>query len=140
MRFGLLAASLLTALLSSACFLGGSGAQPTAAPPAPVATTAPSPVPTKPVVVASPTPPAATATATSEPELTMVWVGNTDGQGVYLRASPAMEDRVKAYADRTPLTIIDVDVDGEGMKWHHVRAPDGEEGFVPVQYTVTTEP
>jgi hypothetical protein len=80
-------------------------------------------------------------TATSEPaELTMVWVGNTDGQGVFIRRTPAMADRIRAYPDRTPLTIIDVDVDGEGMKWHHVKAPDGVEGYVPVQFTVTTEP
>jgi hypothetical protein len=51
-----------------------------------------------------------------------------------------MDDRAQAYADGTPLTIIGDDVDGEGVKWHHVKAPDGTEGYVPVQYTVTTEP
>ncbi len=70
----------------------------------------------------------------------MVWVGNTDGEGVFLRKTPAMADRLRAYADKTALRIIDVDVDGDGVKWHHVRAPDGQEGYVPVQYTVTEEP
>jgi hypothetical protein len=89
--------------------------------------------------VASPSP-VAKPTATPEAELTRVWVGNTDGEGVFIRRTPAMADRIRAYPDRTPLVIIDVDVDAEGMKWHHVRAPDGLEGYVPVQYTVTTEP
>jgi hypothetical protein len=126
-------------LFSSACVFGGS-AQPTAAPqPTVVVTTAPSPVPTKPAVAASPSP-VAKPTPTSEPELTTVWVGNTDGEGVYIRRTPVLADRVRAYPDRTPLTIIDVDVDADGIKWHHVKAPDGLVGYVPVQYTVTTEP
>jgi len=69
-----------------------------------------------------------------------VWVGNTDGEGVYLRKTPAMADRIKAYPDKTLLVIIGADEDGDGQSWHHVRAPDGDEGYVPVQYTVTTEP
>jgi hypothetical protein len=138
--FRLLGLAALSALINCACFLGGSPAQPTTVPqPVLVASPAPSPVPTKPAVAASPSP-VAKPTPTPEPELTTVWVGNTDGEGVYIRGTPAMADRVRAYPDRTPLTIIDVDVDAEGMKWHHVRAPDGLEGYVPVQYTVTTEP
>jgi hypothetical protein len=124
-------------LLTVGC--SGGGSPPTPEPVAAV-TTVSSPVPTKPSAVASPSP-VAKPTATPEAhELSTVWVGNTDGEGVYLRKSPALADRLSAYPDKTPLTIIDVDVDGEGMQWHHVRAPDGQEGFVPVQYTVTTEP
>jgi hypothetical protein len=142
----LLSVGLVSALLGSACFFGG-GAQPTPAPPpAVVATSSPSAAPPpKPAASPSPSPtaaaaPAAKPTSTTEGELSRVWVGNTDGEGVYLRNSPAMADRAKAYPDGTVLIIVDVDVDGEGMKWHHVRAPDGQVGYVPVQYTVTTEP
>ena len=125
-------------LLSAACF--GGNTQPTPEPVAAV-TTVSSPVPTKPAAVAASPSPVAKPTATSAPaELTMVWVGNTDGEGVYLRETPSMDDRLRAYPDKTPLEIIDVDVDAEGQTWHHVRAPDGLEGYVPVMYTVTTEP
>ncbi len=147
MRYRLLLfVGLVVAVFGSACFFGG-GAQPTPAPPpAVVATSSPSAAPPpKPSAVASPSPtaaapPAPQPTAAAETELSRVWVGNTDGEGVYLRNSPAMADRAKAYPDGTVLIIVDVDVDGEGMKWHHVRAPDGQVGYVPVQYTVTTEP
>jgi Bacterial SH3 domain len=69
-----------------------------------------------------------------------VFVGNTDGEGVYVRNTPAMSDRVRAYPDGTPLEIVGPDTEGEGMSWHHVRAPDGVEGYVPVQYTVVAGP
>ncbi len=140
MRYRLLWLAVLTALFNSACSLLPGQAQPTPVPTAPtVATTPPSPVPPKPSAAPSPSP-VAKPTATPEPELTTVWVGNTDSQGVFLRRTPSMADRLRAYPDRTPLTIIDVDVDAEGMQWHHVRAPDGQEGYVPVTFTVTTEP
>jgi hypothetical protein len=136
-RYLLLTAALASALVASACF--GGAASPTAeAPTAPPAAVT-SPVPAKPAAVPSPSP-VAKPTATPEPAVETVWVGNTDGEGVFVRNSPAMADRKKAYPDNTPLTIIGPDVDGEGQSWHHVRAPDGVEGYVPVQYTVTTQP
>jgi hypothetical protein len=51
-----------------------------------------------------------------------------------------MADRVRAYPDNTPLTIIGDDVDGDGQRWKHVRTPDGLEGYVPAMYTVDTPP
>ncbi len=51
-----------------------------------------------------------------------------------------MADQIRAYADGTALTIIGPDVEGEGMQWRHVRAPDGTEGYVPAQYTVSSPP
>lgn len=67
-------------------------------------------------------------------------MGNTDGEGVYLRKTPAMEDRVQAYPDGTALTIIGDDVDGDGQRWHHVKTPDGLEGYVPSMYTTDAPP
>jgi hypothetical protein len=64
-----------------------------------------------------------------------VYVGNTDGEGVYIRNSPSMDDKNKAYADGTALTIIGDDVSGDGQTWKHVKTPDGTEGYVPSQYT-----
>jgi hypothetical protein len=51
-----------------------------------------------------------------------------------------MADRVRAYPDTTPLELIGEDVFGDGQRWHHVKAPDGLEGYVPVIYTVETPP
>jgi hypothetical protein len=133
-------ACVLGAVVSSACF--GGAAAPTPGPTsAPTAAPVVSPVPTKPAVVASPSPVAKpTATTAAAAAVEKVWVGNTDGEGVFVRKTPVMADRVKAYPDKTVLTIVGEDVDGDGQKWHHVRTPDGVDGYVPVQYTVTTEP
>jgi hypothetical protein len=136
----------LGALVSSACgMLPGSQPGPTPGPPtSPSAAAAASAVSIKPAGSGSPSaspiakPIAASTTAAAAVD--KVWVGNTDGEGVYVRKTPVMADRIKAYPDKTQLTIIGADVDGDGQKWHNVRAPDGVEGYVPVQYTVTTEP
>lgn len=64
-----------------------------------------------------------------------MYVGNTDGEGVFIRNTPVMADRNTAYPDGTALTIIGDDVDGDGQHWKHVRAPDGTEGYVPAMYT-----
>jgi hypothetical protein len=61
-------------------------------------------------------------------------VANTDGQGVYLRRTPNMSDRLKAYPDGTKLNIVGSDVEAGGVHWRHVTAPDGTEGYVPADY------
>lgn len=63
-------------------------------------------------------------------------VGNTGGDGVYLRRTPRLADRDRAYPDGTKLEQIGPDQDADGRRWHHVRAPDGRTGWVPAQYTV----
>jgi hypothetical protein len=133
------------AMLVSAC--GGAAA----APPTPVSTDVPAtgaPTVTRSPVVASPAAAAATATTAARSTATTtapanadtVWVGNTDNQGVYLRKTPVMADRLTAYPDGTALTIVGGDTDGDGQHWKHVKAPDGTEGYVPSIYTVTTPP
>jgi hypothetical protein len=143
---------LVVALVVSACGMLP-GSQPSAptptAPAAAAPATAASPAPAKPAAAAAsvspspaakPTSTSEAAAATTSATVDRVWVGNTDGEGVYIRKTPAMADRIKAYPDKTVLVIIGPDVDGDGQKWHQVRAPDDVEGYVPVQYTVTTEP
>lgn len=95
-----------------------------------------SPAATKPAAASASPTGASQATATSEGLPERVRVGNTDGQGVYIRRTPSMADRVRAYPDGTELIVIGEDVFGDGQRWHHVRAPDGLEGYVPVIYTV----
>ena len=70
------------------------------------------------------------------PRKVFFYVGNTGGEGVYVRKTPRLEDRIRAYADKTRLIVIGSDVESEGRIWKHVRAPDGAEGYVPVEYTV----
>ncbi len=72
---------------------------------------------------------------TPAPTADVVYVGNTDGLGVFVRRTTRIEDRVKAYPDNTRLAVIGPDVEAEGRIWRHVRAPDGVEGYVPAQYT-----
>lgn len=66
-------------------------------------------------------------------------VANTGGIGVYLRRSPSLADRLNAYPDNTPLQQIGPDTAAGGLTWHHVRAPDGTEGYVPAQYTAPAQ-
>ena len=147
MRTATLLGLMCAGLLLSGCGLGPfSAAAPTAAPAVTTAAASPSAAPTATRgAAASPaaatSAPAAKPTNTSEPENSQtVWVGNTDGEGVFLRRTPVMADRERAYVDGTPLTIVGEDVDGDDQHWKHVKAPDGLEGYVPSSYTVDTPP
>lgn len=128
-------------LAATACgVLPGSSPEATP-PPAPTVAPAAAPTATKAAVSATATAaPLIKPTSTPEPasSANSVYVGNTDGEGVFLRKTPIMADRLNAYADGTQLTIIGDDVDGDGQHWHHVRAPDGTEGYVPAEYTTDT--
>jgi hypothetical protein len=75
-------------------------------------------------------PPEATATPTT------IRIGRSSGQPVYLYNSPTIGDRIQAYPEGTPLLVIGGDVEGDGLTWHFVRAPDGTEGYVPANDTV----
>ena len=96
----------------------------------------------KPVVIAtaasaSPISQPPTATAVQpEPESPTVYVGNTDGDGVFLRRTRNMADRIAAYPDDTQLVVLGPDTSANGITWKHVRTPDGKVGYVPAQYTV----
>jgi hypothetical protein len=140
--------SCVAMVLSGCGVLGGSSPPPTATPaPAAAAAVVPvtsvaSPVPKPSASPAAVTPAPTRPAATAEPAApaNTVWVGNTDGQGVYVRNTPVMADRAKPYPDGTPLTIVGEDVDGDGQHWKHVKTPDGLEGYVPAIYTVDTPP
>jgi hypothetical protein len=114
----------------------------TTAQPTVIAAPSATPIPTQPAAAAatSTAPPRAAPQATATPTSRNVWVGNTDGQGVFVRRTPRLSDRLKAYPDGTLLRIIGDDEDGDGTMWHHVAAPDGVEGFIPVQYTLDRPP
>lgn len=75
------------------------------------------------------TPTVATAEAT-------LFVGNTGGEGVYLRATPRMDDTLSPWPENTPMVVIGSRVEGDGHMWERVRAPDGSEGYIPAEYLV----
>ena len=114
-----LAVILLLVGVAAASRRGGAG-------PAPTATT-----------VAAPAP-AGVPAATAPPQAPgrVFVVGNTGGQGVYLRRTPRPDDRDRAYPDGTRLEQVGEDTTAEGTTWRHVRAPDGRIGWVPAQYTL----
>jgi hypothetical protein len=116
--------------------------------PTAVPTQAPSPTP-EPTATARATPsraPGGEPTATpagvgavdlqEAPAGTMFRVGNTGGAGVFLRRTPRMGDRLRAWRDGTPMLVVGPPVEGEGRRWGHVMAPDGAIGYIPAEYLV----
>jgi hypothetical protein len=79
---------------------------------------------------------AASASAAASTQAKVYVVANTDNEGVYLRRTPNRDDRLTAYVDGTELVAVGEDVTAGGELWHHVRAPDGQTGYVPAVYTV----
>ncbi len=77
---------------------------------------------------AEPEPP----TPTAEPR---VVVANTDGQGVFLRGSKSIEDRLQLYPEGTEFVVRGPAEEGEGRQCLPVRASDGTEGWLPVEYS-----
>src|SRR5207253_193831 len=81
--------------------------------------TATSEVPASVVPTLEPSPSAAsvapisTATPDSSTMAAQVQVANTQGQGVYIRNTPNLADRLRAYPEGTQLTIVGPDVDGD---------------------------
>jgi hypothetical protein len=81
------------------------------------------------------------ASAASDQPTAWVVVGHTDGEGVYLRATPQMADRLHAWADGTRLEVVGEDTSRDGHRWKRVRDPGGHLGWVPADFVVpTSEP
>lgn len=98
------------------------------APTAPPTPTSPAASPTP--VPAPPSPTAAPPTATPSAYL----VANTGGDGVYLRRAPGSDERIKAWPDRTRLTVAGADRQVGGKTWRNVKDPDGNVGWVLADY------
>ena len=119
-------------------------ASPAASPAAsilPSASVSPGAVPSPSAIGATTAPPsgaAPLATTIANPDA--VWVGNTDGGGVYLRNSPQIGDRGDVLADGTSVTITGEQVEGDGLDWYPVRTANGSEGYVTTTYLTRTTP
>jgi hypothetical protein len=79
--------------------------------------------------VASPTPAVISASVPS-----FLLVGNTGGDGVWLRGSPSMADRVRAWVDSTEMLVVGPEYEAEGRVWYNVKDPAGNVGWIPAEY------
>jgi peptidoglycan glycosyltransferase len=93
----------------------------------------PTPAPPAEVVEPEPTP-----QPTGRP-VRRVRVGNTDGMGVYIRRTPNLDDKLRAWPDGTVLEVVGEEVEQNGVRWRRVRDPAGNTGWVPIQYTIPEE-
>jgi hypothetical protein len=139
-RDGHLLRSLLVLVGLTAC-------SPTTAEPAQIATVAAPTLPPRaassPSAFAAGPPtlrPSPVAVATAAPASITLWVGETDGGGVYLRNSPHEGDRAEVLPDGTPLLVTGDEEEGDGQRWYPVRTADGASGYVQVIYTTRVEP
>lgn len=85
---------------------------------------------------AVPAEPAATQVTVSR----VVSVSGTDGEGVYLRRTPNLSDRLAAYPEGSRLEVISEEMASAGVTWLHVRTADEQAGYVPAQYTSAWPP
>lgn len=77
------------------------------------------------VVPASPTP---------QPGPRSMVIANTGGLGVFIRRTRDMADKIKAWPDGTIVYVIGDEVEGDGKKWLQAEDPDGNVGWIPVEY------
>ena len=61
-------------------------------------------------------------------------VANTGGEGVFLRRTPTLADRLVAWPDGTRLQSLGEAATGDGVEWQKVRDPRGNVGYVPTRY------
>ncbi len=91
-----------------------------------------------PTLSPAPTKAAPESSPTAETLGQTYYVANTDGDGVYIRRTRDIEDKIKAWPDGTAMIEISPSVELDNRLWRHVRDPDGNEGYVPAQYLVET--
>ena len=69
-----------------------------------------------------------------------VYVSGTGGEGVYIRRTPNLDDRLSAWPEGTRFDVTRNQFPENGTNWMQVRAPSGQEGYVPAQYVSSTPP
>ena len=87
---------------------------------------------------ATPQPSAPTAATGAEPDsqpARTVVVANTDGQGVVLRNTPRADDRTSVIVPEGQAVAVLESRMADQTTWLRVRTAQGQEGWVPAQYT-----
>lgn len=105
----------------------------------PAATPAPTPTAPRPAFTPKVAPPTAVANLPPAGPAFLL-VGNTGGDGVWLRRTPAMSDRLRAWPDNTPMQVIGADRQAEGRVWKNVQDPAGNAGWIPAEFLVAPAP
>ena len=100
----------------------------------------PTPVNLFPPVLDIPSPTPVPIPPTPLPPPQSFWVGNTDGEGVYLRNTPSMDDKQGAFPDGTEMVWLGDEANGDGHHWYKVRTPDELIGWIPTDYLVDSPP
>ncbi|GEM_PF-7090097 len=80
-----------------------------------------------------------TGDAESPPLQQKFLVANTGGIGTYLRRTPKLTDRLRAWPDKTIMLIVGQDTTADDITWKNVRDPAGNVGWVPSPYLVPTK-
>jgi hypothetical protein len=60
-------------------------------------------------------------------------VANTNGEGVFLRKTPNLQDRLRAVNDGTHIEVSGIVKVIDGMAWTEVRTTEGT-AWVPTKY------
>lgn len=81
---------------------------------------------------AAPPPAIRVVTDSASPSVT---VANTEGIGVYLRATPTMNDFLYPVAEGAELQIAGPDLWADGIHWLQVEDGSGGRAWVPASYT-----
>ena len=61
-------------------------------------------------------------------------VGNTGGEGVFIRSAPQSGEKIEAWWDGSKMVAIGPDEVAGGRSWKNVRDPDGNVGFIAAEY------
>lgn len=68
-----------------------------------------------------------------------VRIANTGGAGAFVRRTPNLEDRLRAWPDGTPLRVVGPDATIDGLQWRPVEDPAGNQGWIPAEFTRVRE-
>jgi hypothetical protein len=102
--------------------------------PQPSATVAYTSTPTN-VQAPSPTNTRLALQPTATPRVIGVRYVSADGDGVFIRRTKNMDDKIRVWPDGTAIDLLAVDTD-----WCQVRDPDGVVGYIPTLYLATAKP
>lgn len=73
-------------------------------------------------------------TPNPDPNVPRCVVANTGGVGVFIRNNPNSEEPIKLWDDETEMAVVGKNVLSNGLRWKHVRDPDGNVGYVAARY------
>lgn len=81
---------------------------------------------------------APTATPIAKPAATRLRIGNTGGDGAYLRRTPNDADLWIPWRDNTVVEYLNEDKTADGRTYKKVKDPRGNVGWIPGDYLLPT--